>query len=305
MKALSEKTGIAAAKAEGVTLTHPDRVLFPEQGATKAVLAAWYAAAGDRMLRFAEDHPLSLVRCPAGRTGQCFFQKHDTGGFPDALKSMLIAEKDGERKSYYYLDGLGGLFAGVQMGVLEFHIWGSRRDRLEQPDRIVFDIDPGEGMRFADVKTAAVDIRAALDEIGLNSLPLVTGGKGIHVVVPLTRRAEWEAVSGFAEGFAKRIASLDPSRFIAVSTKAKRKGVMFLDYLRNSRGATAIAPYSIRARAGAPIAMPVTWKELGRINAANEFTFDRALPRLKRKDPWADYEKLRKVLSRDLVREFA
>src|SRR5690606_15940576 len=151
--------------------------------------------------------------------------------------------------------------AAVQMGTLEFHIWGSRIDRLEHPDRLVFDLDPDEGLTFPDVREAAFDLRDRLEKIGLKTLPMVTGGKGIHVVAPLERRAEWPEVKQCAHDFAKRMSEEEPDRYIAQASKAKRKGKIFIDYLRNERGATAIARYSTRARKGAPVAMPVSWEE--------------------------------------------
>ena len=287
--ALTVKAGIAAAEAAGIKLTSPDRVVYPGQGVTKAALVAYYAAVAERMLPYLANRPLSLLRCPQGRTKYCFFQKHDTGGFPDGLKSLLITEKDGSKEDYFYLDGLDGLIAGTQMNVLEWHIWGSRTADVEKPERIIFDIDPDEGLGFADVRAAATDIRDTLDALGLKSYPLVSGGKGVHVIAPLTPKAEWPEVKAFCKAVAQLLAEHQPDRFVATMSKAKRKGKLFIDYLRNERGSTAIAPWSSRSREGAPAAVPVTWEELEGVAAANQFSLAIAAERAKAPDPWADY----------------
>ncbi|SDH14884.1 DNA ligase D [Pelagibacterium luteolum] len=293
---LTDDAGIAAAEKAGIKLTSPDKLLYPGQGVTKAKLAAYYAAVVDAMLPYITDHPLSLVRCPGGRAKQCFFQKHDTGGFSQGMHSIAITEKDGTSDDYFTLNGLDGLLAGVQMGVLEFHIWGSRRDDIEKPDRLVFDIDPDEGLDFADVKSAALDIRDRLADIGLKTFPMATGGKGIHVIAPLTRSAEWPEVKAFASGFAKHLAETQPDRYTATLSKKARKGKLFVDYLRNERGSTAIAPYSTRAREGAPCAVPLSWDELDDLKQANGFSLDAAAERATGPDPWQGYGKVRQSL---------
>ncbi|WMT85462.1 DNA ligase D [Pelagibacterium sp. 26DY04] len=292
---LSDEDGIAAAEKAGIKLSSPDKVLYPEQGVTKARLAAYYAAVVDAMLPYISDRPLSLVRCPAGRAKHCFFQKHDTGGFTQGMDTVSITEKDGTKADYFTLDSLKGLLAGVQMGVLEFHIWGSRRDLIEKADRIVFDIDPDEGLDFGDVKSAAMDIRDRLADLGLKTFPMVTGGKGLHVIAPITRRAEWPAVKAFTAAFARQMAADEPDRFTATLSKKARKGKLFIDYLRNERGSTAIAPFSSRARQGAPVAVPVGWDEVPSLTAANSFSLEAAAERA-RTDPWPDYAKIRQSL---------
>ena len=286
---LSDEAGIAAAKAAGIKLTSPDRVIYPGQGVTKADLVAYYAAVAERMLPYVENRPLSLLRCPQGRAKYCFFQKHDTGGFHEALKSLMITEKDGSKEDYFYLDSLAGLIAGTQMNVLEWHLWGSRTKNVEKPERIIFDIDPDEGLGFADVRDAALTIRDALAEFDLESYPLVSGGKGVHVIAPLRASAEWPMVKAFCKGLAQRLAEDEPDRFVATMSKAKRKGKLFIDYLRNERGSTAIAPWSSRSREGAPAAVPVSWDELPKIKSANQFTLAMAAERAKQPDPWKDY----------------
>ena len=283
------QSGTSRDEVAGVRLSHPDKVLFPKQGLTKSDLATYYEAIAERILPQIADRPLSLVRCPQGRASKCFFQKHDQGGFPEALKTIPITESSGVRASYFFIDTLAGLVAGVQVGVLEFHIWGCRHDRLEQPERLVFDLDPDEALNFAEVSRAATDVRDRLTTLGLESWALLTGGKGIHVVVPLARRNDWDEVKIFARGFARQLAEEEPARFIAKASKASRTGRIFIDWLRNDRGATAICPYSTRAREGAPVAMPVSWEELGGLKAANIFTIINAPQRVRDvPDPWAE-----------------
>ena len=300
--ALSDKAGVAAAEAAGIKLTSPDRVVYPGQGVTKAGLVAYYAAVAERMLPYIANRPLSLLRCPQGRTKYCFFQKHDTGGFPEGLKSLLITEKDGSKEDYFYLDDLAGIIAGTQMNVLEWHLWGARTQDVEKPERIIFDIDPDEGLGFADVRAAAKDIRDTLDALGLKSYPLVSGGKGVHVIAPLTPQAEWLEVKAFCKAVAQRLAENQPDRFVATMSKAKRKGKLFIDYLRNERGSTAIAPWSSRSREGAPAAVPVTWEELEGVTAANQFSLAIAAERAKAPDPWTGYFELDQSITKAMLK---
>lgn len=255
-----------------VKVSSRDRVIFPESSVTKGELADYYAAVSGIMLPWAGDRPVSLVRCPQGRARACFFQKHDAGSFGEQVHQVPIREKDGSTENYLYVDSADGLVACVQMGTIEFHGWGSKIDALEKPDRLVFDLDPDEGLDFEDTKKAAEHLKNQLAELGLVSFPLLSGGKGVHVVVPLTPEAEWPAVKDFADRFARALASAEPERFVAVMTKAKRVGKIFIDYLRNQRGATAIMPYSARARAGAPVAAPVSWTELRDIETAAKWS---------------------------------
>ncbi len=257
-----------AAPEVHVKISSGDRVIFPESNVTKGELADYYAAVSPIMLPWAGRRPVSLVRCPQGRAKACFFQKHDAGSFGEHVHHVDVREKDGSTEPYLYVDDADGLVACVQMGTIEFHGWGSRIDALEKPDRLVIDLDPDEGLDFADTKRAAEHVSAQLEELGLVSFPLLSGGKGVHVVVPLSPQAEWPAVKDFADRFARALAGAEPDRFVAVMTKAKRKGKIFIDYLRNQRGSTAIMPYSARARAGAPVAAPVSWTELRDIDTA-------------------------------------
>jgi DNA ligase D-like protein (predicted polymerase) len=243
-------------------ISHRDRVIFPEANVTKGALADYYATMGAAMLRWLARRPVSLVRCPQGTSGHCFFQKHDKGGFTSAVHHVPIREKDGGESDYLYVEDLEGVEACVQMGTIEFHGWGSTIDDLERPDRMVFDLDPDEGLDFADVRRAAIDLRDNLADIGLTSFAMLSGGKGVHVVVPLRPVAEWPAVKDFASRFAHALSENAPDRYTATMSKAKRKGRIFIDWLRNQRGSTSVLPYVVRARPGAPVATPVSWREL-------------------------------------------
>ncbi len=266
-----EELGKGDARIGGVRISSAERVVFPGAGFTKGDIARHYDLVADRMLETARNHPASLVRCPAGVEKACFFQKHAGKGFPKALKTVPIEESKGTVEDYIYLADRASVLAAVQMGTIEFHIWGSARDRLEQPDRMVFDLDPDEGLGFDAVKAAAEEVRDVLAEVGLPSVPMVTGGKGVHVIVPLRRSAEWDTVKTFSKTLATALSDRHPDRYVATMSKAKRKGRIFVDWLRNERGATAIAPYSLRARPGAKAAVPVTWDELAGLEAANGF----------------------------------
>ncbi len=245
-----------------VKISSRDRVIFPDSNITKGDLADYYAAVAPIMLPWVANRPISLVRCPQGRAKQCFFQKHDAGSFGDTVHQVDIREKDGGVEPYLYIDDLDGVLACVQMGTIEFHGWGSRIEDVEKPDRLVFDLDPDEGLGFDIVKKAAADLKEHLADLGLTSFPLLSGGKGVHVVVPLTPEAEWPAVKSFADRFARAMGQAEPDRFTANIKKVERKGRIFIDYLRNQRGATAVLPYVARARPGAPVAAPVSWSEL-------------------------------------------
>jgi bifunctional non-homologous end joining protein LigD len=255
----------------GIKITNPERIIFPGDGITKGQLAAYYIKVGPVMLPWIADRPVSFVRCPQGRAKQCFFQKHDAGSFGDAVHKVPIREKDGGTEDYLWLDSIDGLVAAVQMGSIEFHGWGSRASDVERPDRLVIDLDPDEELDFDAVKKAAIDIRGHLADLGLVSFALLSGGKGVHIVVPLTPDAEWPAVKDFASRFAQALAAAETDRFVATMSKAKRKGRIFIDWLRNQRGSTAVLPYVVRARPGAPVAAPVTWEELRDTDSAARF----------------------------------
>jgi bifunctional non-homologous end joining protein LigD len=255
-----------------IRISSRDRVIFPESGQTKGELADYYAQVAPILLPWLAARPISLVRCPQGRAKHCFFQKHDAGSFGEHVHHVDVREKDGSVEPYLYVDSADGVLACVQMGTIEFHGWGSLVADIEKPDRMVFDLDPDEGLDFEHVKKAAADLKQHLADIGLTSWPMLSGGKGVHVVVPLIPNAEWPAVRSFAERFARALEQAEPERFTANLKKVHRKGRIFIDYLRNQRGATAVLPYVARAREGAPVAAPVTWTELRDLESAKVFT---------------------------------
>ncbi|MGP1309535.1 MAG: DNA ligase D [Phycisphaerales bacterium] len=291
---LKESPRVAKSKntvvVAGVTLTSPDRVLFPDQGLTKRDLAEYYESVADRMLPFLRGRPLSTVRCPKGRGGTCFFQKHIRESFGDAVAPISVREKGGVA-DYISVDTRKGLVTLVQFGVLEIHPWGSTQEHLERPDMLTFDLDPGDGAPFEMVKEGARTMHDILQNVGLRSFLKTTGGKGLHVVVPMRPGVEWERAKEFCAAVANDLTRREPDRYVAKSSKAARKGKIFIDYLRNSRGATSVAPYSTRARPGAPVATPLRWDELSRLDSPAKYTVRNVTRRLSRlkDDPWAGY----------------
>ncbi|WP_367718654.1 non-homologous end-joining DNA ligase [Nitratireductor sp. GISD-1A_MAKvit] len=273
-------------KIAGIALSSPDKRLFPGVKVSKEDLAFHYECVAFRMLPGLKKRLVSLVRCPDGVEEPCFFQRHGGKGMSDAVARLAVREKSGEEDEYLHIDDLPGVIAAVQLSTLEFHIWGSRIDRLDAPDRLVFDLDPDESLDFTAVRSAAFVVRERLSDLGLETVPLLTGGKGIHVIAPLVRRRDWRDVKDFARGFATRLSREDPARFLAEASKEKREGRVFIDWLRNDRSATAIAPYSTRAKPGAPVATPVSWSELETVPAANVFGLKDIRERVKKTDPW-------------------
>jgi len=275
---------------EGIRLTHPDRILWEGQGLTKLGLAEYYAEVADRILPFITGRPLALVRCPNGQSGQCFYQKHSFAGLTDAVEIARVADKEGEAEAIVIRD-LRGLINLVQASVLEIHPWGARIEDFDHPDTLIFDLDPGEGIAWDAVMDGAREVRQRLADLGIDSYVKTTGGKGLHVVSPLVPDLGWDDLKAFAQGVAQTMERDAPERFISTMAKKARRGKIYVDYLRNGRGATAIAPYSTRAREGAPVATPLQWRELGPALLPQRFTVDtmeRRLAALKT-DPWAGY----------------
>jgi bifunctional non-homologous end joining protein LigD len=281
----------------GVRVTHPDRVLFAAQDITKRELIEHYLSIADEMLPHVVERPISLVRCPRGSGKDCFFQKHASDGFPNEFKAVRIREKSGSDQ-YLYIEDERGLVASVQMGVLELHLWGCHVDDVEKPDRMIFDLDPDEGLDFTHVRAAAKELRDRLKDAGLETFPMVTGGKGVHVIAPLKPGHSWDEHRAFSEALARVMAEESPDRYVATMSKAKRRGKIFIDYLRNTRGATAIAPFSTRARPGAYVAMPVSWAQLARLKDAHPVRVGEAKTFLGRRDPWPGYFKVKQGLPR-------
>ena len=280
-KPAGKKKG-ATAEDFGIEISSPERVIFPELGLTKKDLADYYATIEPLIMIDAAKRPMTLIRCPGGRTGECFFQKHDKGTFGPHVKQIPIKESDGSIEDYLYFDDIRGLLVCVQMGTIEFHGWGSKVDKVEYPDRLVFDLDPDVGLDFNKVKAAALRLKALLEDLGLKSFPLLSGGKGIHVVVPLDASKDWPTVKSFADRFSRAISEAEPEMFTANIRKVQRKGRIFLDWLRNQRGATAVMPYSARAREGAPVSAPIAWKELDQYESGHHFSIRDADQLLKR-----------------------
>ena len=279
-------------------LTNPDRVLWPEQGVTKAALAEYYLAVADWMLPHVAGRALTLFRCPSGRGKGCFYQRHPGEGMPAGIRTMPVKEKDGTYDSIS-IDGVEGLIGLAQIGALEIHTWGSKLDKIEQADRIVFDLDPDEGLPWAKVTQAARIMRERLRDLGLESFLKTTGGKGLHVVAPIRRDPDWDEVKEFTKAVVERMAGDDPARFTANMSKAKRKGRIYVDVLRNQRTATFIAPFSTRAKPGAPVSAPIFWEELEegvRSDQFNTASMPRRLRSLK-EDPWAQIDRLRQGIT--------
>ncbi|MGY0799491.1 DNA ligase D [Lysobacter sp. A286] len=274
-------------------LSSPDKLVYPAEKITKQQVADYYRAVAARLLPEVARRPLSLLRCPEGLSGQCFFQKHHANALGDAVHAVAIKEKGGGHEDYVYIEDADGLLDLVQMNTLELHPWGARIDDMERPDRLVFDLDPGEGVAWAAVRAGARDVRDRLAEIGMASFLRLTGGKGLHVVVPIAPGPDWAEAKGFCEAFADAMATRAPGKYVATASKAKRRGVIFIDWLRNGRGATSVASWSLRARPGAGVAMPLRWEELGRTRSGADYTMARALRRAAslRTDPWDGWDK--------------
>lgn len=282
----------------GVTITHPQRIVFPAANVTKADLARYYEEVADWILPHIVGRPLTLVRCPSGQGGKCFYQKHLGDSLPDAVRGVTIKEKEGTDE-YLVIDDLEGLISLVQLGVLEIHPWPAREDNVERPDRLVFDLDPGDGVAWGDIRQAASDVRDCLETLGLQSFLRASGGKGLHVVAPIDRRSTWDETKEFAHGVAELMVRAAPDRYVANMSKAKRRGKVFVDYLRNQRGATAVASYSTRARAAVGVATPLAWGELAKLDAADAYGVANVPGRLRalRTDPWKGFLAVRQSIT--------
>jgi bifunctional non-homologous end joining protein LigD len=301
-KKLGNGASSAGARTPSVTLTHPDRVLYPERGTTKRDLADYYAKVADYILPHVANRPLSLVRCPEGQDKQCFFQKHVGAGVPAPIRAIPIHDKNGDVE-YTTVDDVLGLIALVQMSVLEIHTWGSHADDPERPDLLVLDLDPDTALPWRRVAESALVIRERLRQLGLESFVKTTGGKGLHVCAPIRRTLSWDQTKAFCKRIADDLARDEPKSYVATVSKAKRHGKIFVDYLRNGRGATFIAPYSTRARPGAPVATPLAWEELAE-SRAPAFDIDSVIRRLLRAkdDPWAEINSIEQRVTAKTLR---
>ncbi len=283
-----------------IRLTHPDKVIDAATRLTKQQLADYYAAIVDHMMPHVENRPLSLVRCPDGIGHPCFFQKHTGKGMPEGIGSISIKDKKGVAEEYVTLASPEGLVGLAQMGVLEIHPWGSRNDSLETPDMLIFDLDPDEAIDWKTLASAAQQVRKLLKKLGLESFVKTTGGKGLHVVAPIVPEHDWTAIKSFARGFAEQIEKSDPDLYLIKMTKAARKGKIFLDYLRNERGATAVTAFSPRARPGVHVALPLSWNDLDEKPEFSVVNYNEWKSRLSR-DPWAKMWDLKQSLSREAI----
>jgi bifunctional non-homologous end joining protein LigD len=286
----------------GVVITNPERVMFPDTGLTKLDLARYYEDVAEHALPHLARRPLTIVRCPEGHTSECFFQKHAGESFPDTVIRVPIRDRE-KTADYMAVDSLAGLISLVQLGALEFHAWGSRIETLESPDRLCFDLDPDPELPFARVAEGARVLRGLLDGLGLESFVKTTGGKGLHVVVPLEPARSWDEVKSFAKGVVEAVVSADPERYVASMALKKRGGRIFIDYLRNGRGATFVAAFSTRRRAGAPVSTPLRWDELSSARQADRYTVDNFRRRLAglRGDPWRGFLEARQSISDEVL----
>ena len=282
----------------GITLTNPDRVYYPDIGLTKLDLARYYEAVAPYMLPYVVRRPISLVRCPEGIDKEHFFQRHAMKGMSKAIKEVHIAGGESKKK-YLYIDGKAGLFGLVQIGVLEIHDWGVSLAHINEPDRLVFDLDPDEGLALATLKAAATEVRDFLADLGFTSFLKSTGGKGLHIVAPLQPKLGWKEVKPFVKAIAGALVQARPDRYTANPLKKTREGKIFVDYLRNQRGGSAIVNYSTRAKPGATVACPLRWDELKGLKVAAPYTVKTLPARLKamKRDPWEGFFSTRQSIT--------
>jgi bifunctional non-homologous end joining protein LigD len=295
----------APADVAGVRITHPERVMYPEPGLTKIDLARYYERIAEWIVPHVRGRPLTLVRCPTGVAAGCFFMKHSQVWAPPALERVDIEEKT-KIGEYLVANSAAALVSLVQMNVLEVHTWNSCVSAIEQPDRLVLDIDPGPEITWPDVIAAARLVRRVLEGLGLASFVKTTGGRGLHVVVPLLPSADWSECLAVARGIADTIVSHDPARYTTRFAKAGRERKILIDYLRNNRTNTSVAAYSMRAKPNAPVSMPLTWAALNARVTPDAFTVETVPARLQRqrRDAWADYWTSRQRLTRTITRAF-
>lgn len=290
----------SATRIAEVAISHGERPVYPDSGINKADVAAYYAAVSELLLPGVIGRPLSLVRCPEGVGGEQFFQKHHSPALGVHVRGVPITEKDGTRADYICIDDERGLIELVQMNTIEFHVWGAHAAAPDAPDRLIFDLDPAPGIDWTRVVDAARDIRERLQALELRSFVRLTGGKGLHVVAPFRTGPTWGQVKAFCETFAEDLQRAQADAYVATASKAKRGGRIFVDWLRNVRGATSVTGWSLRARRGAPVAMPLHWQELGASTSAHDYDLTTALRRAARlrRDPWADIDAVHQTLPR-------
>jgi bifunctional non-homologous end joining protein LigD len=293
------KAAAETIKVAGVALTHPDRVLWPKLGVTKRGLAEFYAGIADRILPHVANRPLTLVRCPDGAEAKCFYQRHlGMGASPGDLKE--VERLRSSKGKYLYLDSASGILSAVQNGAVEFHTWGASIPDIKHPDRITMDLDPGPDIDWSDLVRGTQLTRTLLEKLGLKCFLKTTGGKGLHVVAPIERKLDWDRVKEFTRLVAEFLVRAEPGLFTAKISKGKRTGKIFVDYLRNSETASAVAAFSPRARPNAGVSVPLSWDELDLgEDIRPRFTVQNVPKRLAalKKDPWADYWKTRQSIT--------
>jgi bifunctional non-homologous end joining protein LigD len=282
----------------GITLTNPDKVYYPDIGLTKLDVARYYETVAPFLLPYVVRRPISLVRCPEGIHGERFFQRHAMKGMSAAIKEVRIPGGE-TNKPYLYIEDEEGLFGLVQIGTLEIHDWGVSLDHVNEPDRVVFDLDPDEGLDLDTLKAATIEVRDFLTDLGLTSFLRSTGGKGLHLVAPLTPKLGWAEVKAFAKALADALVAARPDRYTANPLKKTREDKIFVDYLRNQRGGSAIVNYSTRAKAGAPVSCPLRWDELKGLKVAAPYSAVTLPARLKRLagDPWEGFFSTRQSIT--------
>lgn len=284
---------------EDVTLSHPEKVLFRTEKITKAQIANYYAEVSDFMVPLIKDRPLSMVRCPNGSEKQCFYQKHPTmGKVPKNFTGFKVKEKK-ETATYVSVHSFLGLKQLTQMNSFEIHTWNCRHQQLMNPDQIVMDFDPDPGVSFKEVVKAALTLKKMLDKLKLKSFVKLSGGKGIHVHIPFDPDYTWDEVKAFSKALADQMEATEPEKYLSNMSKKLRKGKIFVDYLRNGFGSTAVAPYSLRSRKISAVALPVEWEELPKIKSSDQFTLKKALQKIKtrKKDPWKNMLKVKQKIS--------
>jgi len=307
-EARREATMVISGKADkdtvaGIKLTNGDKLLYPEAGITKREVALYYEAVAEWILPHLRNRPLTLLRCPNGWNNECFYQKHADPNVAEIIERVEVQDSDGPAL-YMMANSAGALIAIAQMGTLELHPWGSRKPKLDFPDRIVFDLDPDGTVEWKEIVEAVKILKTLLDHLGLRSFLKTTGGKGLHVVIPIQPTLPWNAIKGFSQAVAEVLVQTFPDRFTAKLLKISRKGKIFVDYLRNGEGATAVAAYSARARANAPVSTPIDWTELGRDVRFDYFTIKNVPARLNRlkHDPWEEFSELRQTVTAAMMK---
>lgn len=278
-----------------IQISSANKILFASPQTTKIDLIKYYAKVSQRMLPYLANRILSIVRCPQGLASECFFKKHPATT-SEGIVPINIINSENEQEQFFYIENIFGLIFEVQMNTIEFHIWGSKIDKLEQPDFMVFDLDPDKGMDIKKVRQGVRDLKKILDNLSITSFLKTSGGKGYHVVVPFKPSASWDKFYDFAKNVSVLMEQTWPNKYTSNIRKINRKGKIFVDWQRNSRGATTVAPYSVRAKEGATVSMPISWEELGKV-APNGITIKQAIKRLDKPDPWKDFFKTNQTLN--------